>query len=281
MAGSKSRAPSIKIVENWIRVWEARPKDSYVSFLKVRDVPSLGLSAMVKSNVTGRSHHYFSNLEYQTHLVAEYRHDILDIREQFALLPWEETQMIARTYDIPHPRYPKTGTPIVVTTDLVLTLRRPTGRKIVAVSVKPKGKLSKRNLQKLLIEKVYWQSRGITWLLVTQEELAPILVANLEFFTSTTIRNNSRSKIMPKTLNLEAEPKIRIVAKNFSNVFESYHSDASNFNEILFKTSEHFKIDPTDGHILLSKAIWARQSRIDIHKSKIDHRSKILLMEKQ
>lgn len=48
----------------------------------------------------------------------------LDIREQFALLPWEETQSIAQKLGIRHSTYPGTRTPIVVTSDLVLTRAR-------------------------------------------------------------------------------------------------------------------------------------------------------------
>ena len=79
---------------------------TFKPFMYVRDVPSIGTSNMVKSRVTGRLHHYLSDHEFKVHLLAEYAFSVIDIREQFALLPWEETQTIAAQLGIKHPRIP-------------------------------------------------------------------------------------------------------------------------------------------------------------------------------
>jgi len=83
----------------------------------VRDVPSEGTSSMVQSRITGRNHAYLSDHEFKVHLIAEYGRSTLDIREQFALLPWDETQSIASQIGIRHPIFPGTSTPTVLTTD--------------------------------------------------------------------------------------------------------------------------------------------------------------------
>ncbi len=67
-------------------------------------------------------------------------------------------------------------------TDLVLVLVTASGHKeLLAVSVKaePVQKLSDRAKQLLLLEKTYWQMRGITWLLITPEEFDPAIKKTL------------------------------------------------------------------------------------------------------
>src|SRR5438552_17486860 len=96
---------------------------------------------MVVGLRTGRTHHYLSDIEYGYHLLAEYSTKVSDIREQFALLPWEETQSIATDLRIRHPVYPATHTPIVMTSDIVLTIASSSPLQLCVVSVKPASQL--------------------------------------------------------------------------------------------------------------------------------------------
>lgn len=54
--------------------------------------------------------------------LTEFSDVILDIREQFPLLLQEETIVVAEELGIKHPVDPKTGDPIVMTTDFLLTV---------------------------------------------------------------------------------------------------------------------------------------------------------------
>ncbi|WP_061532079.1 TnsA endonuclease N-terminal domain-containing protein [Collimonas arenae] len=183
MAGTKSRKPTVEIVKRWIKAGYGQGQgSSYKPFMNVRDVPSIGASNMVTSRITGRNHHYLSRQEFKTHLLAEYSRSTLDIREQFALLPWDETQSIAKNLGIRHPHFPGTSTPTVLTTDLVLSFKRPDGIELVAVSVKLTKHLTPRNLEKLLIERVYWNRRGIRWVLATETNIPNVRARNLQFF---------------------------------------------------------------------------------------------------
>src|SRR5450631_4218601 len=155
MAGTKARKPSVAVVNQWIKAGFGQGSGpTFKPFMFVRDVPSMGTSSMVQSRITGRNHHYLSDQEFKVHLLAEYSQLTLDIREQFALLPWEETQSIAQQLGLRHPIFPGTTTPTVLTTDLLLDLKRPDGTELVAISVKLTKDLTARNLEKLLLEKV-------------------------------------------------------------------------------------------------------------------------------
>ena len=94
----------------------------YLPWLRVQDVPSKGLSTRVEGWKTKRIHHFLSQLELLYYYVLEWSRAILDIREQYPLLPLEETISIAQSCGIPHPAHPKTKKPVVFTTDFLLTV---------------------------------------------------------------------------------------------------------------------------------------------------------------
>lgn len=229
----------------------------------VRDVPSEGTSSMVRSRITRRNHNYLSDHEFKVHLLAEYGRSTLDIREQYALLPWDETQMLAAQTGIRHPTFPGTSTPTVLTTDLLLTLKRSDGMELVAVSAKLEKDLTARNLEKLLLERLYWNRRGIRWILATEANIPAIRASNLKFFeTALTDDRTTASGIAPA---------------DFSRKFEAHWTSASSFNDIMNKTINSMGVDVHTGHALLGSAVWTRQSRLDIDSHKLTHRGAVAL----
>lgn len=264
MAGSRSRRPTQTLVNKWIKAGfgQGEGKD-YKPFMYVRDVPSQGTSNMVHSRITGRRHDYLSDHEFKVHLLAEYGRSTLDIREQFALLPWEETQSIAARLGIPHPRIPGTPTPTVMTTDLLLSLKRSDGVELVAVSAKLSKDLTDRNLEKLLLERLYWNRRGIRWILATEENIPATRASNLKFFEN--------------ALNDDRGAKSGITPADFSRRFEQNWSPALSFNHVMSKTIESMGVDVHTGHTLLGQAVWSRDSRIDIDTNKLTHRGTFAL----
>jgi hypothetical protein len=264
MAGIKSRRPAPAVVERWIKAGFGQGDGpTYKPFMFVRDVPSIGTSSTVKSWTTGRNHHYLSRQELKVHLLAEYSPFILDIREQFALLPWDETQSIASKLHITHPRYPGTSTPTVLTTDLVLTMKRRDGTEHIAVSVKLTKDLNARTLEKLLIERYYWNRRGIKWMLATEQNIPDVRAENLRFFEM--------------ALNDDRVARSGIDPAEFSLQFESNHAPGLMFNEILKKTGQHFDVDVFTSHALLGTAVWKRASCIDIDAEPLSHRTPVIL----
>ncbi len=79
----------------------------YIPWLKINDVPSTGLASRVKGWKTGRVHHLFSeHLELAYFYLLEWDERVVDIREQYPLLPIEKTLYIAESLGIIHPRDP-------------------------------------------------------------------------------------------------------------------------------------------------------------------------------
>lgn len=236
---------------------------TYKPFMYIRDVPSIGTSSTVMSRTTGRVHHYLSRQEFKVHLLAEYSESVIDIREQFPLLPWDETQLIANKLGIKYPKYPGTTTPLVLTTDLVLTMKRPDGEELIAISVKLSKDLKPRSLEKLLIERLYWNQRGIRWVLATEQNIPHVRVENLRFFEI--------------ALNGGAADKCEISPLYFSCEFEKNHSPRLSFNEIMEKTCRELDVNIQIGHLLLGTAVWEHNSRINIDTAPLKHRSPVLL----
>lgn len=127
----KRRRATPENVNAWIRRGDGQGEGrNFRPFFHVRDVPSRGRSHILVGLRTGRTHHYLSDIEYNYHLLAEFASEVIDIREQFALLPWGETQSIASALRIRHPVYPCTHTPIVMTSDIVLTIAGSSGSRL-------------------------------------------------------------------------------------------------------------------------------------------------------
>ena len=152
----------------------------YKPWLGIRDVPSLGVATEFEGWKTGRTHVVFSNLERAAVLAAQRLDRVIDIREQFPLWPMSETEAIADELGVNHPVHPKGGN-ILMTTDILLSVAGSEPR-LEPITVKPESKLGDvRVLEKLEIERVYWERRGSSLEIVTGIELPDALVTNLNW----------------------------------------------------------------------------------------------------
>jgi len=153
----------------------------YTPWLHIQDVPSEGLVHRVKGWKTDREHHFLSTLECNYFYVLEWSPLVYDIREQYPLLPVAETLAIAEQCGFRHPADPKTKEFIVMTTDFVVTVATGNGKIDCARAIKPSNKLqSTRVLEKLEIERRYWQARNMDWGIVTEREIPQVLAQNIK-----------------------------------------------------------------------------------------------------
>jgi hypothetical protein len=153
---------------------------AYKPWLGSGDVPSIGSTTELPGRKTGRHHVVFSNIERDTLLTAQWLDEVIDLREQFPLWPLAETMAIADELKVNHPAAPD-GTPFLVTTDLVLTMRDST-QPLQPIAVKPARQLEEvRTLEKLEIEMLYWERRGCKWQIVTDLALPESLIQNLHW----------------------------------------------------------------------------------------------------
>jgi len=159
--------------------------NEYKPWILIQDVPSAGRSTRLKGIKTNRQHEFLSDMERDYFYILEYSDEVIDIREQFPLLPLEDTIIIAKELGIEHPVDPQTKEPIVMTTDFLLTKNNNGNKENVARTVKRLDDLmNKRTLEKFEIEKRYWQKRDVDWGIVTENEINKTLAQNISFIHS-------------------------------------------------------------------------------------------------
>jgi hypothetical protein len=140
--------------------------------------------------------HLLSDLETRLLLELRWAPEFSDIREQVPL-DLDVTLAIAQEIGIEHPLVPGDGAPVVMTTDIVCLYSDPVGSVICARSVKPSREIDIhvndrprraaelfRTLEKLEIEKRYWQRQGADWRFVCEQDLDRVRAANIQLLLS-------------------------------------------------------------------------------------------------
>ncbi|MET3698387.1 TnsA endonuclease-like protein [Bacillus oleivorans] len=154
---------------------------NYLPWLTIQDVPSKGRSHRPKGWKTKRKHQLLSDLELSYFYYLEWSNKVVDIREQFPLNR-EETLKIAAEKNIPHPFESSTQTPIVMTTDFLVTSRVENKICYLARSIKPSEELEDpRVMEKLEIERQYWEDKGVEWIVIDEKILSKQFFKNLKY----------------------------------------------------------------------------------------------------
>ena len=157
--------------------------EHYKPWLSGIDFGSLGISSKMPGLKQTRVHETFSNLETTFFCLADFCDSIIDIREQFPLLPLTLTMSIADSIGVKYPKI-HNKVPVVMTTDFVLT--RTDGQKIwyEAVQVKPGDELvDERTASKMDIERIFWQAQGIKYHIFIASQEAIQQSSNIQWFT--------------------------------------------------------------------------------------------------
>lgn len=156
--------------------------EHYKPWFHVQDVPSDGRSHRIYSHKTRRVHHLLSDLELAVFLVLEWSSDITDIREQFPLKR-DETRALAAEHQLRHPSV--RGVDQVMSSDFLVDATTGPDRQF-AIQVKPVNELAQPGtIEKLELERRYWQLKQIPWFLVTEEEIDLVIKQNIEWLYPT------------------------------------------------------------------------------------------------
>lgn len=226
----------------------------YNPWLHIQDVPSRGLVTRVKGWKTGRVHHFLSLLELWYFYVLEWSQTVTDIREQYPLLPLEETLAIASRLGVRHPTDPLTKEPVVMTTDFVLTVRRGCSEVDQARTVKyEKDLLSKRVLEKLEIERRYWESLGVDWKIVTERQIPVVLAKNVQWFHQ--YRNLEDFAMVSAA---EAEQIISVLTQSVGACGESP------LRSVTLRTDDRLGLEPGTSLSLVRHLLACRHWRVDM-----------------
>ncbi|MEA4961581.1 TnsA endonuclease N-terminal domain-containing protein [Lutispora sp.] len=154
----------------------------YKPWINIHDFPSQGRVSRCFGWKTGRIHHFLSDSETRYFYLLEWSDCIIDIREQYPILDRDRTQKIAEEKGIKYPEDVATKTPLILTTDFLITVRKDGKNFNVARTIKPSRDLEKpRTIEKFEIEKTYWEEQDIDWSIVTEKEISREFASNVEW----------------------------------------------------------------------------------------------------
>jgi hypothetical protein len=184
MAKRKRNNSTEERIKKWIKEGRGQGEGKdYKPWLNIQDVASEGNATREKGWKTGRKHHFLSDLELFFLYTLEWSPYVVDIREQYPLLPLERTIAIAEEIGVEHPRENGASGPFkVITTDFFITLNTQHELKTCIRTIKPEDKLDIRELEKFDIEKRYFEDLGIhDWKLVTDQDIPLDFIRNFDW----------------------------------------------------------------------------------------------------
>jgi len=151
---------------------------TYMPWILIQDFSSRGISSRVYSYKTNRVHHFLSRNELSFFYLLEWSDNVLDIREQFPLLDIELAIELAESAGIRYPKDSQSGFPYVLTCDFMITTKHGSRARTIKSSTDLNNK---RTLEKLEIERRYWDTLGIDWRIVTEREIDFVKSKNIEW----------------------------------------------------------------------------------------------------
>ncbi|PHR65609.1 MAG: heteromeric transposase endonuclease subunit TnsA [Idiomarina sp.] len=163
----------------WIKEGRGSGENAeYKPWLTVRDLPSKGRVHRIFGHKSQRIHHLLSDLELSVFLLLEWLPEVTQIREQFPLRR-DDTQTIAADAQIKHPS--EQGYDNFMSSDFLVNTTSKSQPKFVLQAKYASALDDKRTVEKLEIERRYWQMKGVPWYLITEKQIPKDVVKNVEW----------------------------------------------------------------------------------------------------
>lgn len=159
----------------------------YKPWLSIHDFPSKGRVSRVLGWKSKRIHHFFSDMQTIYFYMLEWENSVIDIREHYPLLDIEDAIKDKSDLGLEKFKDKESRYPYTLTTNFLITIKNSNNENIyIARSIKSKLEIEKKKtLERLEIERRYWESKDIDWGIVTQNEIPKVYVRNIEWVHST------------------------------------------------------------------------------------------------
>ncbi|MFZ4288162.1 TnsA endonuclease N-terminal domain-containing protein [Variovorax sp. HJSM1_2] len=153
---------------------------SYVPWLKIRDVPSQGTSSNVPGIIHHRPYHLLSELEAIYFFLTERKRTTVDVLEQWPILDIDRTLELCAAAGVRH-QY-RGYIPQPFTIDFLIMEQSDTGVLTRAASIKTAEEAADPAVRlRLSIEYDWCSQRGIPWTLVDTSAFNKTVLSNLRF----------------------------------------------------------------------------------------------------
>jgi hypothetical protein len=165
--------------EKWIKEGRGSGRGKeYKPLLTVRDLASAGRSHRIYGHKSQRTHHLLSDLELAVFLLIEWNTYTDEVREQFPLR-LQETKVLAEKADIDHPSLQ--GVLQIMSTDFLVNTQDKSLREFAIQAKYADALKDQRTIEKLEIERRYWNEKDIPWLLITERDIPKVLFDNINW----------------------------------------------------------------------------------------------------
>lgn len=163
----------------------------YKPWNTVSDFPSKGRVSRIRGIKTGRIHHLLSDLQTKVFYLMDMEDLVIDIRENYPIL---DLDGISGREDLRFDLFTnkENNEEFVLTTSFLITVSKGHKEVEIAYSVKYSNDLNKKlSLEKLEIERRYWNSKGIDWCIITEKDLPNVKIDNIEWVHSAIIKEDN------------------------------------------------------------------------------------------
>jgi len=250
--------------ENKLKKWiqegrgQGEGKD-YKPWLTVQDFPSKGRVTRAFGWKTKRTHHFFTDTETRYFYLLEWEDNVLDIREHYPLFNCEEVIENKDGLNFDLFKDKGTGTPYILSTSFLITLKKPNGKiTYLARSLKADYELERKTaLERLEIERRYWQSQNIDWGIVTQKEIPVVKAKNIEWIHSSLYPADERG-----FTDEEADYYCNAFVEKLAGSNTSIRDFTTQFDRL-------FNLDTGSGVYIFKRLIALKRIMVDMNK-KID-----------
>lgn len=161
-------------------------EEEYKPWIEVADIPSRGRVTRIFSSKMNRVMHLLSDMQAMYYYLLEFDESVINVKEQYPLLDIGDIvdhldeSLLKRLKN-------SDGTPLIIVTTFLITARNENGELYsYARSIKDRNELEKRaTLERLEIQRRYYESRNIDWAIVTAEEINKQKARNVEWVLPT------------------------------------------------------------------------------------------------
>lgn len=259
-------------IEKWIKEGRGQGEGAdYKPWLEIQDVASNGYATRNLGWKTRRKHHFLSDFELHYFYTLEWSPYVLDIREQYPLLPLERSVEIAERIGVEHPRENGSTGPLkVITTDFYLIVKTQSGEKTVVRSVKPIDKLTIRELEKFDIERTFFEEIGITdWGIVTDTDIPKTFIKNIGLFYDA------------KTLDNRPNIDLALINRLEPRLYKAIKTEELGLSNLALKYDEIFGLEYGSCFFIIKYLLANKTWQSDIMNKLINPSERMEIFDKQ
>ena len=196
----------------------------YIPWIKINEFSSKGRATRIMGIKTNRIHHLHSDNQLRVFLIFEWSDKVVDIRECYPLLDLMKVVDDKESLSLNKFVDKETGEQLVITTNFLITIKEADGTKgYIARAVKNCSELSRNiTIEKLEIERRYWEAKNIDFKVITDKELNRQLCKNIQWVRETLLDSSevvdvikTTSELLYSTLLNNQEIVVKEVLKEF------------------------------------------------------------------